>query len=211
MIKTQETTPTRLQHGSAIMPQSIYRFEVPQDESNPGIIPFEMYNLGFDIYDIVGNKGYSSDPGQSASIYGGQLPSASVSAELPDKYGITNYMKENVQSAGSWLTYLQQINDMNAQQAQQQRVLALKNYGIELPTFTYFRPFTMDDFTYSDTLRQYNAKYPNNPLSNAVPEKHQAQAQEVIDLLNDIQQAWGSELVLSSGYRSPGLNKALRE
>lgn len=212
MIKTQETTSTGVpQSGHLLIPQSIYRFEIPQDEPSSLALPFQAYNLGFDIFDIIGNEkdpsSYALYPSQYGPIYGGQLPSASVSAELPDKYKMTPHTKEN----GAWLEYLQQINDMQAQQEWQQRVQELSNYGVELPTFTYFKPFTMDDFTYSDILRQYNAKYPNKQLSNAVPEKHQAHAQEAIDVLNNIQQAWGSELVLSSGYRSPELNKALRE
>ena len=88
---------------------------------------------------------------------------------------------------------------------------ALQGTEITLPEFRILPQFTMKDFTHSSVLNRYNSDPTNRiKISNVIPEKYLQRAQETIDLLNDLQDAWGSKLILSSGYRSRDLNTALK-
>lgn len=64
------------------------------------------------------------------------------------------------------------------------------------------RTFTIPDFYYSNTARRYN-------IDNTIPTELETNAIEMINLLHELQAAWGSEIKINSGYRTKALNDKL--
>lgn len=64
--------------------------------------------------------------------------------------------------------------------------------------------FTLEEFTRSDTARQLGID--NTPT----PEHVQNLSDMCNDLLDPLREAWGSALIVSSGYRGYRLNKAVK-
>lgn len=61
--------------------------------------------------------------------------------------------------------------------------------------------FTIKELTASDTAKKY--KIDNTPS----PEIKQHLQELILNLLNPIREAWGSPVIVSSGYRCPALNE----
>lgn len=60
--------------------------------------------------------------------------------------------------------------------------------------------FTVQELTYSATAKKYN-------INNTPTEEVKSHLEELIDFLNPIRKAWGSALLVSSGYRCEVLNE----
>ena len=65
------------------------------------------------------------------------------------------------------------------------------------------KKFTKSDFANSETARNKN-------IENTLPEEYHDRADMMISLLDDLQESWGSEIKLTSGYRSKALNDILQ-
>lgn len=64
--------------------------------------------------------------------------------------------------------------------------------------------FTFNEFEDSDKARELG-------IDNRMPELAEAHVVELVDrLLDPLRDAWGAPLVVSSGYRCPELNKAVK-
>lgn len=64
--------------------------------------------------------------------------------------------------------------------------------------------FTFHEFERSETARSLG-------IDNRMPELIEAHVVELVDkLLDPLREAWGAPLVVSSGYRCPELNKAVK-
>ena len=61
---------------------------------------------------------------------------------------------------------------------------------------------TRNDFSRSATARK-------RKIDNTIPEEYHDRIDLMVDILNDLQNAWGSPIKLTSGFRSPELNKNL--
>lgn len=64
--------------------------------------------------------------------------------------------------------------------------------------------FSFSEFEHSDTAKQ-------KKIDNSIPEDLKPNIQELVEtILDPLREAWGSGIKISSGYRSPALNKAVR-
>lgn len=64
--------------------------------------------------------------------------------------------------------------------------------------------FSISEFEYSETAKKLK-------IDNKIPEELKPGLQELIDnILNPLREAWGSALKITSGYRCPALNKAVK-
>lgn len=62
--------------------------------------------------------------------------------------------------------------------------------------------FTIEELCKSDTAKKQNID--NNPSEEVIE-----RLKELIAFLNPIREAWGSAIIVTSGYRCPALNKAV--
>lgn len=62
--------------------------------------------------------------------------------------------------------------------------------------------FTIEELCKSDTAEKLN-------IDNTPSEEVIERLNEIIDFMNPIREAWGSAIIVTSGYRCPELNKAV--
>lgn len=63
--------------------------------------------------------------------------------------------------------------------------------------------FTLEDFSKSWTAKKYK-------IDNSIPTDLEENANQMLEILNDIQDKWGSKIILNSGYRTKALNDRLK-
>ena len=70
-------------------------------------------------------------------------------------------------------------------------------------TFQGTENFKVSELEYSDTARAYK-------IDNTIPDELENNAKRLLLFIQDLREKWGSAIRISSGYRSPILNKLVK-
>lgn len=70
-------------------------------------------------------------------------------------------------------------------------------------TFEGTENFKISELEYSDIARTYN-------INNKIPDEFETNAKRLLEFLQDMRKQWGSGIRITSGYRGPKLNNAVK-
>lgn len=141
---------------------------------------------GLGEYDIVNKPELADDPKIASLLTIGWLSQNKNAIKAANRYDVKSLTK-NIN--GGYNGYSDRIKFTNS---------TLKNLG----EFNNIREW-LKKFTYSDTAAQHN-------IDNVIPDELLDSSKNTIKFFLDLQKAWGSDININSGYRSPELNKKLK-
>ena len=145
---------------------------------------------GLGEYDIVNNPELGDDPTVGALMSIGWLSLNKNAVHAANRHDV-NALTKHINGG---------TNGLSTRKSQTNTLLS------KLKEFEEWqkskKQFTLDDFAYSDRAKSLN-------IDNSIPEDYKPNVQQSLEFLQQLQDAWGSEIRLTSGYRSEELNNKL--